>query len=140
MSMARCGAELSRVDEDLRPRRVCLDGDAVDVRQVTGDVGAAGDGDHAHAPGKALEQHVQVRLVEPAQRIGPHVLDAGTRAPRQVVAVVLQLRDQHHVVGAELEAGGQLVDRLGRVLAEDRDVRGAGSAPTNSITMCRASS
>ena len=94
----------------------------MNVGHVAGDVGAAGDGDEPHLAGVLAQEPVEVRLVEGPGGVGADVPDLGAGAPGQVVALVLDERDEHDVAGRERQPVGGLVDRLGGVLAEDHDV------------------
>src|SRR5260370_7277900 len=81
---------------------------AVNITHVTSDVGAAGDGNKLDSPRMRLEQAIEMSLVQATERVDAYVLGVSSRPPGQVVAVMLHLRAQHHVVVHQREPVPQL--------------------------------
>src|SRR5258708_14224164 len=110
--------KLSAVHQAWRPGWRRLRRQAVNIAHVTSDVGAAGDGNQLDPPRMRLEQAIEMSLVQATDRVDADVLDAGSRPPGQVVAIMLQLRDQHHGLGHQRYLARQVVDAFRRVLAK----------------------
>ena len=90
--------KLSAVHQDLRARRVRLLCQPVNIGHAARHVGTAGHGDQLDVARVLRQQAVEVGLVKSTECVRSDVLDAGTRPPGEIVAVVVEQRHQHHVV------------------------------------------
>jgi hypothetical protein len=119
--------ELRGVDGDRHASLVRGRDDRVERRDPAGDVRGAGDGEQSRRGAGVERPHdrldgerpIRLALDEPPPRVA---------CPRQQVRVMLDDRGDDDVGRLKAEAVREVVDRLGRVAADDRDVVRPGAA------------
>jgi len=115
----RC--ELCAVEHDGDLAVVCGVDDLLDRRQPSGDVRSRGDGEQPRLWRPAQLSRDVVNREDP---FGPalDVAACGNARPRQEIGVVLDDGSDHDVARAQAQAVGEVVDGLGCIAADDRDV------------------
>ena len=91
-------------------------------------VRGTGEGEDAR-PWRLVQAGDDVVEVEDAVGTALDVTPARHASPRQQVGVMLHHGGEHHVVGVEAEAVGEMVERLGGVATQDGDVAVASGRP-----------
>jgi hypothetical protein len=114
--------QLGAVDHDQDAALAGRGGEGAQVRQPAGDVGAAGDGQHAR-PRVLVQRGLDGGDVEGPVHVDVDDPQPGVPPPGQQVGVVLHGRGDDDVVLGEAEAEGQQVERLGGVAREEGEVR-----------------
>ena len=124
--------QLRRVEQDGDAPRVRLGADLLDRGEPARHVGRTRHGQQRRRP-PVLEHLDHVGGAEGAVGAALHPAPCGHPGPGQQVGVVLDHGGGHHVVGAEPEPVGQVVDGFGGVAHQDDDVVAAGGPPGEAV-------
>ncbi len=117
-------SQLRRVHDYRDPSFVGGGEDEIERREPAGDVRGPRDREQP-GPRCLVEGQLDVAHAEGPVRTALDVPARRNAPPREEVGVMLHDRADHHVARVEPEAVGEVVERLGRVAADDRYVVGA---------------
>ena len=128
------GSELGRVHRHGHTSLVGRGDDLLQRREPAGHVGSSRDGQKLGA-GALVEPGDHVVHTEGAVPAALHVAPGRHPSPGQQVGVMLHDRGEHHIARFEAEPVGEVVDRLGRVPADDGGVAaGPACEPEQGLT------
>ena len=126
------GGQLCRIEEDRDAACVRLGTDLLHRGQPARDVGGSRERQQGRAAPVVEDSH-DVGGLEGAGRPALHPTSRRHTRPGEQVGVMLDHRRGDHVVGAQLQPVGQLVDGLRRVADQDHDVVPAGRPARESV-------